>query len=306
MPPPSSGTLAVAQILGITAIAAQRLPPHAFTVCQRPAFLHVYSEASRLAFADRAQYVADPDFVAPPAGRWSSLLAPAYLAQRAALIGERAMGPAQPGVPRGASLAWASDRSPEQTVDLASGGRRRRGTRSRDDDSSIEQQFGARLMVNRGLGLAGGFLLNNQLTDFSFVAEKDGLPVANRVQGGKRPRSSMSPILAFDHATGELLMATGSAGGPAIIHHTAKALLGMSWGLKPQEAANLPNFGSFDGPTLLEMGRFPAPTLDALSALGHTVDVQAMTSGVHTLMRLPGGGWAAGADPRREGSARGD
>jgi gamma-glutamyltranspeptidase/glutathione hydrolase len=270
-----------------------------------PGFLHVYSEASRLAFADRAQYVADPDFVAPPAGRWSILLAPAYLAQRAALIGERAMGPAQPGVPRGASLAWASDRSPEQSstshlavVDAAG--------RAVALTSSIEQQFGARLMVNRGLGLAGGFLLNNQLTDFSFVAEKDGLPVANRVQGGKRPRSSMSPILAFDHATGELLMATGSAGGPAIIHHTAKALLGMSWGLKPQEAANLPNFGSFDGPTLLEMGRFPAPTLDALSALGHTVDVQAMTSGVHTLMRLPGGGWAAGADPRREGSARGD
>ncbi len=306
MAPPSSGTLAVAQILGITTIAAaQRLPAIAFAGLPTPEFLHVYSEASRLAFADRNQYVADPDFVAPPAGHWTSLLAPSYLAQRAALIGGRSMGRAQPGVPTGATLAWADERSPEQpstshlaVVDAAG--------HAAAMTTSIEQPFGARLMVNRGLGMAGGFLLNNQLTDFSFVAEQGGRAVANRVQGGKRPRSSMSPMLVFDLPTGELLMATGSAGGPAIIHHTAKVLLGMTWGLTPQEAAKLPNFGSFNGPTLLETGRFPAATVDALTLLGHTVDVQAMTSGVHTLMRLPAGGWAAGADPRREGSSSGD
>ena len=305
MPPPSSGALAVAQILGITTIAAQRLPIPAFTGLPTPAFLHVFSEASRLAFADRNQYVADPDFVAPPAGDWNSLLAPAYLAQRAALIGERAMGRAQPGVPPGATLAWAGEASREQpstshlsVVDAAG--------HAVAMTTSIEQQFGARLMVNRGLGLAGGFLLNNQLTDFSFVAERDGQPVANRVQAGKRPRSSMSPTLVFDRATGELLLATGSAGGPAIILHTAKALFGTAWGLTPQDAANLPNFGSLNGPTLLERGRFPAATVDALAARGHTVDEQAMTSGVHTVGRRPAGGWLAGADPRREGSASGD
>jgi len=305
VPPPSSGLLATAQILGITTIAAQRLPMGTFTGLPNPEFLHVYSEASRLAFADRNRYVADPDFVTPPAGSWNSLLAPAYLAQRASLIGERAMGRAQPGVPPGATIAWADDRGPERpstshlSVVDASG-------QAVAMTTSIEQQFGARLMVNRGIGLAGGFLLNNQLTDFSFVAEQGGRPVANRVQGGKRPRSSMSPMLVFDRSTGELLMATGSAGGMAIIHHTAKVLLGMTWGLTPQEAANLPNFGSFNGPTLLERGRFPVATVDALSALGHTVDMQAMTSGVHTLMRRPAGGWLAGADPRREGSASGD
>ncbi len=249
--------------------------------------------------------MADPDFVAPPAGRWDSLLAPDYLAQRAAQIGDRSMGRARPGVPPGATLAWASDSSPERpstshlaVVDAAG--------HAVSMTTSIEQQFGARLMVNRGLGLAGGFLLNNQLTDFSFVAEQDGRPVANRVQGGKRPRSSMSPLLVFDRASGELLLATGSAGGPAIIHHTAKALLGLAWGLTPQEAANLPNFGSFNGPTLLEKGRFPGATSDALRARGHAVGEFESPSGLHSLMRQPGGGWAAGADPRREGSASGD
>lgn len=305
MPPPSSGTLAVAQILGITAIATEGRSMSLEGGLPSPPFLHVYSEASRLAFADRNQYVADPDFVAPPAGRWDSLLAPGYLAQRAALIGARSMGRALPGVPPGATLAWVDEQSPERpaTSHLAvvdAWGQAVSMT------TSIEQQFGARLMVNRGLGMAGGFLLNNQLTDFSFAAEQDGRPVANRVQGGKRPRSSMSPTLVFDRVSGELLMATGSAGGPAIIHHTAKALLGMAWGLTPQQAADLPNFGSFNGPTVLETGRFQASTVDALEARGHTVNVQDMSSGVHTLMRRTEGGWAAGADPRREGWAGGD
>jgi gamma-glutamyltranspeptidase/glutathione hydrolase len=313
MGPPSSGFIAIAQILGITTIATERLhTPAPVDGKLTPEFLHIYGEASRLAFADRNQYVADPDFVAAPAGRWDSLYAPAYLARRAALIGPHAMGPARPGVPTGADLAWAADRSPElpSTSHLAvvdAWGQAATMT------SSVESQFGARLMVNRGVGLRGGFLLNNQLTDFSFVAEHDGLPVANRVQPGKRPRSSMAPTLAFDRA-GAFVMATGSAGGAAIIHHTAKALLGAAWGLSPQAAADLPNFGplsSGSGPLLLETGRFDDATLDALTARGHKLGKSDLPSGVHTLMRAPNagppdGGWLAGADPRREGVARGD
>jgi gamma-glutamyltranspeptidase / glutathione hydrolase len=308
MSPPSSGTLAVAQILTITQQAAARLDVSVPLDAQglpTPAFLHVYSEASRLAFADRNQYVADPDFVPPPAGSWSSLLAPAYIARRAALITPGSLGRARPGVPEGATISFADAVGPEPPstthLSVVDG-----DGRAVVLTSSIEQQFGARLMVNRGLGLAGGFLLNNQLTDFSFVAEQDGQPVANRVQGGKRPRSSMAPLLVFEREGGELLLATGSAGGAAIIHHTAKALLGEAWGLTPQQAADLPNFGSFNGPTWLEAGRFPPATLDALRRQGHALETSDLPSGVHTLMRRPGGGWSAGADPRREGVARGD
>jgi gamma-glutamyltranspeptidase/glutathione hydrolase len=308
MPPPSSGTLAVAQILAITQQAAARLGVDVPLDAQglpTPAFLHVYSDASRLAFADRNRYVADPDFVPPPAGSWSSLLAPTYIARRAELITQHSLGRAQPGVPDGATIALVDAVGPEppSTTHLS----------VVDGEgsavvltSSIEQQFGARLMVNRGLGLAGGFLLNNQLTDFSFVPEQDGRLVANRVQGGKRPRSSMSPLLVFEREGGQLVLATGSAGGAAIIHHTAKALLGEAWGLTPQQAADLPNFGSFNGPTWLEAGRFPPATLDALRQQGHALETSDLPSGIHSLMRLPGGGWTAGADPRREGVARGD
>ncbi|MEO8125143.1 MAG: gamma-glutamyltransferase, partial [Burkholderiales bacterium] len=119
--------------------------------------------------------------------------------------------------------------------------------------------------------------------------------------------SSMSPTLVFDR--GAFVMATGSAGGAAIIHHTAKALLGASWGLSPQEAANLPNFGPLNGergPLLLEEGRFPQSTVNALMALGHELGMSNLPSGVHTLMRASDGAWMAGADPRREGVARGD
>ena len=309
MPPPSSGFIAIAQILGITAIASEYLEtPALANGLPTPAFLHIYAEASRLAFADRNQYVADPAFVAPPADDWESLIAPAYLAQRAALIGPRAMRSAQPGVPAGARAAFATESSPEypstsQLVAVDAQGQVVVMT------SSIEYQFGAHLMVNRGKGLKGGFLLNNQLTDFSFVAEKDGLPVANRVQPGKRPRSSMSPTLVFDRKSGAVVMATGSAGGAAIIHHTAKALLGASWGLPPQEAADLPNFGPLNGkrgPLLLEEGRFPQTTVDALAAIGHQIGTSTLPSGVHTLMRASDGAWLAGTDPRREGVARGD
>ena len=116
----------------------------------------------------------------------------------------------------------------------------------------------------------------------------------------------MSPTLVFDARSGQLLMALGSAGGPAIIHFAAKTLIGtLQWGLDPQQAIDLPNFGNFDGPTVLEQGFFPAATLDALRALGHRVEQRVLTSGVQAIQRV-GSGWLGGADARREGLVKGD
>ena len=166
--------------------------------------------------------------------------------------------------------------------------------------TTIEDVFGARLMVR-------GFLLNNQLTDFSFLPTgPDGLPIANRVEPGKRPRSSMSPTLVFDKATGQLVMSGGSPGGALIIHFTAKTLYGvLHWGLNTQQAIDLPNFASLNGPTLLEEKRFDATTLSALKARGHTVVEIPMPSGLQAIQRTPGG-YFGGADPRREGVVLGD
>jgi gamma-glutamyltranspeptidase/glutathione hydrolase len=173
--------------------------------------------------------------------------------------------------------------------------------------TTIEAVFGARILADGGTGLPGGYLLNNQLTDFSLApADADGRPIANRVQPGKRPRSSMAPTLVFDRRDGRLLLSAGSPGGATIIHYTAKALLGcLDWGLDAQQAVSLPNFGSLNGPTLLERGRFPPATIDALRARNHVVQEVEMTSGLQVLQRTPEG-WFGGADPRREGIVRGD
>jgi gamma-glutamyltranspeptidase/glutathione hydrolase len=152
-----------------------------------------------------------------------------------------------------------------------------------------------------------GFLLNNELTDFSFApADAQGRPVANRVQPGKRPRSSMAPTLVFDKATGRLVMSAGSPGGALIIHFTAKTLYGvLNWGLDAQQAISLPNFGSLNGPSLLEERRFPATTVEALRRRGAEVREQNMTSGIQAIQRTPSG-YFGGADPRREGVVLGD
>ena len=177
--------------------------------------------------------------------------------------------------------------------------------------TTIEAGFGARLMVTTDPSRPGGFLLNNQLTDFSFApADAQGRPVANRVEPGKRPRSSMSPTLVFDKASGQLLMSTGSPGGALIIHFTAKTLLGtLGGGLAPQAAIDLPNFGTLGGPVMLEAGRFPAGTVQALEQKGHTVSETPMPSGLQAIQRGLKDGrpvWLGGADPRREGIVVGD
>ena len=270
------------------------------------AFLHRYSEAAKLAFADRAQYIADPDFVPAPAGDWRSLLAADYLKQRAALIGARSMGLAEHGVPGGRPLAWAPQAAQEEygtshlSIVDADG-------HAVAMTSSIEQAFGARQLSDGGTGLPGGFLLNNQLTDFAFVPrDAAGHPVANRVEPGKRPRSSMSPTLVFDAQSGALLASLGAPGGAAIIHFTAKTLLGLyAWQLDAQRAVDLPNFTDFNGPLLLERQRFPAATLEALRGLGHTVEEGELPSGLQAVQRTADG-WFGGADPRREGVVLGD
>ena len=316
MPPPSSGAIAVGQILGIlnhTPAATLALDtgmggtPGTAGAAPSADWLHLYTEAARLAFADRAQYLADPDFVQPPGGSWLSLLDPAYLAERAKLIaaqpGGQSMKVAKPGTPGGTRMAYAP--MPEQpeygtshiSIVDAYGNAIAMTT-------TIEDAFGARQMVH-------GFLLNNELTDFSFApTDADGKPVANRVQPNKRPRSSMAPTLVFDKATGQLVMSGGSPGGALIIHYTAKTLYGvLNWGLMPQQAINLPNFASLNGPTLLEEKRFSPAAVEALKARGAEVREMPMTSGLQAITRGQAHGtplWLGGADPRREGVVMGD
>ena len=304
-PPPSSGQIAIGQILGLLTYTSAQGPEWSSGL-PSPDFVHRYTEASRLAFADRAQYVADPDFVSAPGGDWRSLLAPDYLRQRSTLISARSMNVAQPGQPGSVKTSFAP--MPAQTeygtshisVVDAQG-------RAVAMTTTIEAAFGARRMVTTDPARPGGFLLNNQLTDFSFVpADAQGRPIANRVEPGKRPRSSMSPTLVFDKASGELLMSGGSPGGALIIHYTAKLLAGtLHGGLNAQQAVSLPNFGSLNGPTLLETGGFGPAMADALRTRGHEVREMEMTSGLQAIERTATG-WFGGADPRREGVVLGD
>jgi gamma-glutamyltranspeptidase/glutathione hydrolase len=272
-----------------------------------PTWLHRYNEAARLAYADRALYIADPAFVGAPAGRWDSLLQPGYLRERAAMIGPRAAAQVQAGQPPGAQRAAFAE-MPNQIEN---------GTShiSVVDDrghavsltTTIEAQFGSRLMVDGGTGLPGGFLLNNQMTDFS-LAPRDaaGLPIANRVQPNKRPRSSMSPTLVFDERDGRLLLSVGSPGGGMIIHFTAKMLVAtQQWGLNVQDAINLPNFVQVVGPLWLEKGRYAPEFLQQLKDRGHRIEERDLTSGIQAIERTPTG-WFGGADPRREGVVRAD
>ncbi|ODA67459.1 Gamma-glutamyltranspeptidase precursor [Methyloligella halotolerans] len=291
---PSSGGITVGQILKLA---------EPFDLGQAPLTLpptQIIADAERLAFADRNEYLADSDFVDVPA---KGLLNPAYLAERAKLITPGTMLPeALPGTPSGID----PDRFGKDAT------KERKGTshisivdadgNALSMTTSVEQAFGARTMT-------GGFLLNNQLTDFSFEPkDKQGRPIANRVQPGKRPRSSMDPTIAFDNPEGErtLRYVLGSPGGPGIILFNAKALFAMiDWSLDPQAAVDLANFGAVGNTILLESD----PTLDGLAAklgdLGYKVKRSPLTSGLHVIA-VTRDGLEGGADPRREGVALGN
>jgi gamma-glutamyltranspeptidase / glutathione hydrolase len=305
MPPPSSGPLAIGQMLGMlgTRNLAQHKPVAA-SLGLEPSVdaVHLLSEAGRLAYADRARYVADPDFVSLPGGNTTAMLSPKYLEDRAALIGERSMGRASAGVPLTPAVSQADDRSPElpstSHVSVADG-----FGNTLSMTTTIENVFGAQIMVR-------GFLLNNQLTDFSFAPSENGVPVANRVEPGKRPRSSMSPLLVFERDGGKLVMSVGSPGGSAIINYVAKVVVAtLDWGLDVQQAISLPNFGSRNGPTELERDRASPALVQALRSRGHEVRLIVQTSGLQGIQRVTRDGqsfWFGGADPRREGVVRGD
>ncbi len=288
MGPPSSGALTVGQILGV-------LEPFDIAAMEDGvAFRHLFAEASKLAFADRGLYLGDSDFVDIPEG----YLDDAYLAERSALIDpDASMGTASPGVPPGwdeALLASDIERPRAGTshfVIVDAEGNAISAT------TTIESGFGSRVMTR-------GFLLNNELTDFSFAPEADGAPIANRVEPGKRPRSSMAPTIVFENDAPVLL--TGSPGGAAIIHYTALSLVSLlDWGMDPQEAIDLPHVTNFNGRTNIEEGEGSAELAAGLEALGHEVNVTNLNSGLHVI-KLTDEGLIGAADKRREGVVMGD
>jgi gamma-glutamyltranspeptidase/glutathione hydrolase len=270
MGPPSSGGIAVLQILGILEEAEfRRAAPRSADA------VHVFTEAARLAFADRARYVADPDFVKVPVER---LLSSIYLSERAERIREHSMREAPPGDTEAASTSHFSIVDAEgNAVSMT---------------TTIEGAFGSRIMVR-------GFLLNNQLTDFDFQPRRPNSPFP-----GKRPRSSMAPTMVF--RDGQLVLAVGSPGGPNIINYVAKTLVAtLQWKMDIQSAIALPNFGSRNGPTLLEQGTELEGLRPELARRAHEMQMVPLRSGLYGVERIPGG-WRGGADPRRGGAVRGD
>jgi gamma-glutamyltranspeptidase/glutathione hydrolase len=290
MGPPSSGALAVSQTLGILEnFDLTALGP------SNPAAWQLFGDATRLAFADRDRYMADEDFVPMPT---RGLLDKTYLGERAKLIElGRKLGEVEPGTPKwDHARLYADDVSielPSTThfviVDEA------RNVVSMT--SSIEDGFGSRLMTQ-------GFLLNNQLTDFSFRSHADGVPIANRVEPGKRPRSSMSPTIVLKN--GAPVLALGSPGGSRIIPYVAETLIAMiDWKLGPQAAVDLPRVTNRSGTFDLEAGTSAEAMKPALERLGYKTKVMDLNSGLHVIAIAPDG-LTAGVDRRREGLAAGD
>lgn len=288
MGPPSSGAYTVGQILGL-------LEPFDLASMEDGVeFRHLFAEASRLAFADRGLYLGDSDFVDIPTG----YLDDAYLEERSALIDpEASMGRAMAGTPPGwdeALLAPDIERPRAGTshfVIIDGEGNAISAT------TTIESGFGSRVMTR-------GFLLNNEMTDFSFAPEADGMPVANRVEPGKRPRSSMAPTIVFENDAPVLL--TGSPGGAAIIPYTALSLVSiLDWGMDPQEAIDLPHVTNLNGATNVEEGEGAEDLAAGLEALGHEVNIANLNSGLHVIS-ITDDGLVGAADKRREGTVMGE
>src|SRR6266850_608772 len=290
MPPPSSGGFAVLQILEIL----ERFDLSALKADSVGA-VHLFSEAGRLAYADRNLYIADPDFVKAPL---AALLESRYLASRAKLIDPKhSMGQARAGNPAGVSasygLAEALELPATSHVSIVDAEGNAVAL-----TASVEAAFGNRQMVR-------GFFLNNELTDFSWAPEEDGKPVANRVEPRKRPRSSMAPTMVFDEK-GKLTLVIGSPGGHSIINYVALTIVNvLDWNMDIQKAIDAPRMGSRNGPTELEQGTKLELLAPALERMGHSVRIRPEASGLHGIVRTATG-WAGGADPRREGVALGD
>ena len=287
MGPPSSGALTVGQILGLL----NQFPPGS---SNDPQTLRLIGDASRLAFADRGRYMADSDFVPMPT---KGLLAQDYLSERAKLLnGPDALTEAVPGNPgySHASL-WADDVSLElpstSHISIVD-----RFGNALSMTTTIENSFGSRLMTH-------GFLLNNELTDFSFSSHRNGVPIANRVEPGKRPRSSMSPTIILKDGRPTLVI--GSPGGSRIIGYVAEAIVAhIDWGMNVQAAVSIPHainrFGTYD----LEKGTSLEAMVAPLEELGYKVNLRSLNSGLHAIS-IEENGLFGGADPRREGIAIG-
>jgi gamma-glutamyltranspeptidase/glutathione hydrolase len=287
MGPPSSGALTVGQILGLL----NQFPPGS---SNDPQTLRLIGDASRLAFADRGRYMADSDFVPMPT---KGLLAQDYLSERAKLLnGPDALTEAVPGNPEysHASL-WADDVSLElpstSHISIVD-----RFGNALSMTTTIENSFGSRLMTH-------GFLLNNELTDFSFSSHRNGVPIANRVEPGKRPRSSMSPTIILKDGRPTLVI--GSPGGSRIIGYVAEAIVAhIDWGMNVQAAVSIPHainrFGTYD----LEKGTSLEAMVAPLEELGYKVNLRSLNSGLHAIS-IEENGLLGGADPRREGIAIG-
>jgi gamma-glutamyltranspeptidase / glutathione hydrolase len=292
MGPPSSGAVTLLELLGLLErFDLERYPPPAVEA------VHLFAEAGRLAYADRSRYLADADAVPVPV---QGLIDADYLKARAQLIDpDRALsGPAAPGDPPGSHAAdWGDEAAPELPSTSHISIIDRYGN-ALAMTTTIENAFGSRLMVD-------GFLLNNELTDFSFVSEEKGRKVANRVEGRKRPLSAMAPTLVFDRR-GALKLVLGSAGGSAIINDVAKTVIAMlDWGYDLPSAIALPNDGNRNGATEVEAGPGAATMATSLLQLGHVVQITDRPSGLAGIRVTPRGLEGA-ADPRREGAALGD
>jgi gamma-glutamyltranspeptidase/glutathione hydrolase len=256
-----------------------------------PRAWHLFGQSMRLAYADRDAYLADPDFVPVPV---AGLIDPGYLASRSSLISaDGAIATVSAGTPPGAPRVTAavSSEVPATSHFVAVDGAGNVASHT----STIEGVFGSGLTVD-------GYFLNNELTDFSFAPEQDGAPVANRVEGGKRPRSSMSPTIVYG-PDGQVRLAVGAAGGPTIIAQVAKVIIGViDWGLPAQQALALPNFYLRGDRLLVEQGSWLEPMVPQLRALGGNVSASPLGGKLNAVERL-GGAWRGAADPRSEGAA---